>query len=163
MKSLNKWRNDPELISYLGAPFRYINKETDDAWFQSYQKSRSSQVRCAIVTERSQNAIGFVNLTDIDPVSLSCEFHILIGESSRRGKGIGTEATRLMLEHAFGNLNMHRVWLKVLQQNKRAIKVYENLGFKKEGVLREAAYKQGKYHNFLLMSILQREFYRKQK
>jgi len=163
MKSLNKWRNDPELISYLGAPFRYINKETDDAWFQSYQRSRSSQVRCAIVTERSRRAVGFVNLTDIDPVSRSCEFHILIGDSSRRNKGIGTEATRLMLEHAFGNLNMHRVWLKVLQQNKRAIKVYENLGFKKEGLLREAAYKQGKYHSFLLMSILQREFYKKQK
>jgi RimJ/RimL family protein N-acetyltransferase len=53
VKALNKWRNDPELISYLGAPFRFINIETDEAWFASYQKSRSSQVRCAIVPKNS--------------------------------------------------------------------------------------------------------------
>lgn len=155
---INKWRNDPALIAMLGAPFRFINNETDDLWFENYMKHRDSQVRCAIVLKKSDRIAGLVNLTGIDSINRNCEFHIMIGDKSNRDKGIGTLATEMMLAHAFGNLNLHRVWLKVLEENKRAISVYEKLGFVKEGVLRDAVYKEGKYCSFIIMSVLKDEF-----
>ena len=51
LKIINSWRNDPELISNLGAPFRYINYEVDRRWYESYMNNRSTNVRCSIVDE----------------------------------------------------------------------------------------------------------------
>ena len=70
------------------------------------------------------------------------------------GQGIGTQATRLVLEYAFNTLKLHRIDLKVLEYNKRAISCYKKCGFKIEGILRESAYIQDKWESDLIMSIL---------
>jgi RimJ/RimL family protein N-acetyltransferase len=62
-------------------------------------------------------------------------------------KGYGTEAVELMVKYGFEMLNMHRIWLRVFERNKRAIRTYEKVGFIHEGQLRESDYKEGKYHN----------------
>lgn len=155
MPAVNRWRNDPELVSHLASPYRFVNAETDRDWFESYQRSRSTQVRCCIWTlRRPHRRVGLVSLTGIDPVHRSAEFHVMIGEDRDRGAGLGTEATRLMLDHAFFNLNLHRVYLTVLEENRRAVAVYRKLGFKREGVLRQAAFKQGAYKDLVLFSVL---------
>ena len=82
----------------------------------------------------------------------------MIGDKRNYDKGYGTEATKLMLNHAFNNLNLNRIYLKVLEDNPRAIKIYDKCGFKKEGVLRSAVYKNGSYKNLIIMSILKEEF-----
>ena len=72
-----KWRNDPELINLLGAPFRYINYDVDVQWFENYMKSRNNAVRCAIVGD-DDNIIGLVSLVPVDMLNQSAEFHIMI-------------------------------------------------------------------------------------
>ena len=73
-------------------------------------------------------------------------------------KGLGTKITQFVLRYAFEELQLHRVDLRVLQYNKRAIKCYEKCGFIQEGVEREGALIEGKYETDLFMSILDREF-----
>ena len=63
--AINKWRNDPDLIASLGAPFRYINCIVEERWFDSYMNNRNSQVRCSIVDENDE-VLGLVSLVNID-------------------------------------------------------------------------------------------------
>jgi ribosomal-protein-alanine N-acetyltransferase len=74
-------------------------------------------------------------------------------------KGLGTEITQLVLRYSFEELELHRVDLRVLQYNKRAIKCYEKCGFIQEGIEREGALIEGKYETDVFMSILDREFH----
>jgi RimJ/RimL family protein N-acetyltransferase len=154
-----KWRNDPDLISCLESPFRYINPETDRKWFDQYMCNRVINVRCAIChyNEPSQ-IIGSIGLLNIDNISKKADFYLMIGEKENRGKGVGTAATKQMLHHAFSNMNLNRVQLTVLETNTNALHVYEKVGFVKEGVQREAVYKNGNYINLIIMSILKNEF-----
>ena len=159
LKKLNKWRNDNELINYLGASFRYINLDVDYRWYDNYLQNRSNAVRCAVVEVSDEdNILGVVSLTNIDSINRSAEFHIMIGDKNDRGKGIGYFATTEILKHAFNNINLNRIELGVLESNSNAIKLYEKVGFKHEGIKRESTYKNGKLVNMIMMGILKDEF-----
>ncbi|GEN50357.1 GNAT family N-acetyltransferase [Alkalibacterium pelagium] len=155
--AINSWRSDKDLIESLGAPFRYINKEVDYNWFDNYLTNRGNNIRCSILNEADQ-LIGLVSLTNIDRLNQSAVFHIMIGKSSKRSKGIGSYATNEILNHAFCDMNLNRVELSVLASNERAIALYEKVGFKKEGVERQAVFKNGRFADMVSMAILKDEF-----
>ena len=155
---INKWRNDPELIELLGAPFRYINLEVDVKWYESYMGNRGNAVRCAITENDNDEILGLVSLVTINYVNQSAEFHIMIGDEQNQGRGIGTFAVQAMLNHAFNNMNLHRVELTVLENNARARHLYEKCGFVCEGRKREAKYKNGKFVDMLMYSMLKSDF-----
>ena len=102
--------------------------------------------------------IGFVNLFGVSWKNRSCLTVIGIGDPECRGKGHGTEAVRMILRYAFGELNMNRVGLSVYANNKAAIRCYEKNGFKCEGVEREAALRDGRKIDSLYMGILHAEW-----
>ena len=159
---INTWRNDPQLISQLGAPYRYINQDVDMRWYDQYMNNRNSCVRCAIVeADKPETILGLVSLTNIDQLNQSAVLHIMIGNTEAQGKGMGTFAITRMLYHAFMNLNLHRVELKVLTSNARACHTYEKVGFVREGMLRSAVYKNGGFADMYLYSILKEEFLQK--
>ena len=163
--AINQWRNNETLISQLGAPFRYINAEVDNAWFDSYLANRSNTVRCAITGE-DNSIIGMISLVKIDPLHQCAELHIMIGQASNQNKGIGTFAVMKMLEHAFLNMNLNRIELSVLTSNHRAIHLYQKCGFVLEGTKRQARFKQGKFQDLYSFAILREEYlsnYNKQK
>lgn len=155
---INKWRNDYELIKYLGAPYRFINISVDEKWFENYMSSRNNTVRCAVVDGNNDEILGLITLAAIDYLNQSAELHIMIGGKQNQNKGLGTFAVREMLKHAFYNLNMHRVELTVLETNSRAIHLYEKVGFVHEGTKRDSNYKNGEFENMRLYSILKDEF-----
>ena len=159
LKRINKWRNDPNLIACLGAPYRYINEDVDQDWYDKDLHARGNTVRCAIVNEENESEVlGLISLLDINHVNRTGELHIMIGSSENRGKGIGTFAVRAMVEHAFLNLNLRRIELGVLDSNAAAIRLYEKTGFVREGVKRKSNYKNGKYANMILMGLLREEW-----
>ena len=119
--------------------------------------NRNTNVRCAIVDEKDE-ILGLVSLLNINHLNQSAEFHIMIGETENRGKGIGTFATKSIINHAFNNLNLHRVELTVLEDNVRARNLYEKIGFVLEGVKRHVIYKNGSFVNMCIYSILKNEF-----
>ena len=155
---INRWRNDPELISLLGAPFRFINPEVDEKWYADYMSSRSTQVRCAITADTSDDILGLVSLVSINPLNQSAELHIMIGNRENRGKGLGTFAVKALCYHGFYNLNLHRIEIVTLSSNLRAQRVYEKVGFVREGVKRQARYKDGAFVDAYMYSLLKDEF-----
>lgn len=101
---------------------------------------------------------GEVVINQIDKDNHSANIRIALFAEHYFGQGLGTEALRLMLNYGFETLNLHRISLGVYAFNPRAIHVYEKLGFKREGVLRDALYYDGKYHDEIIMSILAHEW-----
>ena len=100
---------------------------------------------------------GEVVLNDIDWTNKSANFRIALSGPDR-GKGYGTKAAALLLEHAFDVLNLHRVELEVFDFNPRAQHVYKKLGFVQEGVSRDALLWAGEYHDAVKMSLLEADY-----
>lgn len=151
-----KWMNDFELRLLLGDPVRpssveqvsvLIDKLTDD-------QSRCSFVLYELATLRP---IGWIGLNGIDLTSRTASFVISIGEADCRGLGYGTEATRLMLDYAFGTLGLLSVRLEVHGFNERAIRAYQKAGFRSAGRWRQAYSQGGKAFDVLCMDCLASE------
>jgi diamine N-acetyltransferase len=157
--TINIWRNTRELIEYLGAPYRYINIDIEYKWYENYLNTRNNTIRSAIVMEGKEDEIlGLVSLTNINRINQSAVFHIMIGDQNNRQKGIGFFATIEILKHAFKDMNLNRIELSVLKSNTRAIKLYEKVGFKEEGIKRKSVYKGGEFVDMIMMAILKEEF-----
>lgn len=151
---INSWRNDKALVEQLGSEFRYVNLDTDKTWYQNYQASRDKNIRLAIKMDKSEAILGVIYLLNINWVSRNCEFSIQIGSRQALSKGLGYESSRQAIDYAFKELNLHRIFLTVLEENIRAIGLYQKLGFVTEGRLAESIYKKEGYKNQLLMALL---------
>lgn len=133
---------------------------TEDAQREWYERAAKSDgdFSFAIRTLDDDALIGNCGLYGISHKNGSAEFGIVIGEKGYWGRGFGTDATRVLLRFAFWELNLHRVELEVFAFNERAIRAYEKAGFVREGARREATFREGRYHDVLVMSILRGEW-----
>lgn len=118
----------------------------------------SDSFTMAVHIRATDRLIGSCAFSQLDPDNGSALYHITIGEKDAWGQGYGTDATRLMLEHAFTRLNLHRVSLSVFAFNERAIRAYRKAGFVAEGRAREAIWRDGRYWDEITMSILDHEW-----
>jgi len=153
IKDINSWRGDRDSVENLGTSFNYINLDIDKSWYQSYLNSRDNNVRLAICVDES-NLIGVVYLTNINWIHRRAEFSIWIGNKAHQGKGYGKLAAKLMLQHAFNDLNLHSLFLTVLKSNNRAIELYKKIGFIEIGCLPEYLFKDGMYVDMISMSLV---------
>jgi RimJ/RimL family protein N-acetyltransferase len=104
--------------------------------------------------------VGEVVINEWDAANLACNFRISIGPAGR-DRGLGTEATRLVVDHVFATTDAHRIGLDVFDFNPRAAHVYEQVGFVREGVLRDVLRWDGEFHGAVVMSILRPEWERR--
>lgn len=125
-------------------------------WYKHNLKSSNDRINWMI--EYDGKCIGSAGLNNISSSDHNATFAIGIWATSYFSKGIGSEATKLVLQYAFDIMKLHRVDLKVLEYNKRGIRCYEKCGFKQDGILRENAYIEGEYHSDIVMSILEYEY-----
>jgi RimJ/RimL family protein N-acetyltransferase len=150
--------NDVEHLSYLGGiGYTPISVSQLTSYVES--NSNSSNLLLGIFENNTHVHVGNVHLSQIQTYHQNCILGILINKDYS-AKGYGKEATKLLIRHAFGVMNMHRIQISVVEQNINAIKLYESLGAVKEGILREFFYYNGKYWNLIVYSILQEEFYK---
>jgi RimJ/RimL family protein N-acetyltransferase len=154
--NLYRCRNDPDVARGLGGFSSGYSLPAIKEWIERRGES-SDDLVWAIADKESNTCLGHAGLYHVDHRVRSCEFGILIGDSSRWGKGIGREVTSAILIYGFDELNMNRIDLSVLASNARASRLYQSLGFVQEGVKREAQYRAGEYLDVVLMSILRSE------
>jgi RimJ/RimL family protein N-acetyltransferase len=155
-----RWMNDPEVTQYLlmSSP---LSTAMEEKWFDAQLERPPHQGQIFAIEVKVADDwvhIGNSGLHDVNPVNHSAEFGIVIGEKDYWNKGYGTQATRLTLRHGFEHLNLHRIYLEVFVTNPRAMRVYEAAGFTREGVQRQAIFKNGRYIDEIIMSILQSEW-----
>ncbi|WP_349957636.1 GNAT family protein [Rhizobium sp. ZPR3] len=101
---------------------------------------------------------GEIRLDNVNPQDKRATMAIGISNPALLGKGFGTEAIILLLRHAFGEMGLHRIGIRVLAYNKRAIRAYEKCGFVVEGRERETAYVNGRWYDDIMMGLLDYEF-----
>lgn len=155
-----KWRNSLSVMEN----FIYRTPLTEEGhlnWYYNHVKP-GDVVQFIIVDTETNTDVGSVYLRDIDHFNKKCEYGIFIGEESCRGKGIGSKAAQLVLDYAFEELNLNRVFLRVFAKNIRAIKSYEKAGFKYEGTFRNDVIIDGVPYDMVFMAIL-RDDWKKEK
>ncbi|HYU50478.1 MAG TPA: GNAT family protein [Candidatus Limnocylindria bacterium] len=157
LEAFRRWYGDPDvarLTRYQDGPMR---PDEIDRFFTARVIGLDS-LTLAVHLRTSNRLIGSCAFSQLDGDNGSGLYHITIGEKDCWGQGYGTEATRLMLDHAFGALGLHRVGLTVFAFNERAIRSYRKVGFKVEGRAREAIWRDGRYWDEVAMSILESEW-----
>lgn len=149
------WFNDPEIARFL-LRANPLTQAAEEAWLSQVLKSEDAIL--GIVLKEGDRLIGSTGLHQFDWRCRHAAFGISIGDRSLWGQGHGTEATTLILRHAFQTLNLNRVWLHVYEYNPRGQRVYEKLGFRREGTLRQHTFRDGRYWDVLTMGILREEW-----
>jgi RimJ/RimL family protein N-acetyltransferase len=152
-----RWYADPEVVRltrYQDGPMRADEVRR----FFEARVTGTSSLALAIHLRETDRLIGTCAFSQLDGDNGSALFHITIGEPDCWGRGYGTEATTLMLDHAFGTLGLHRVGLSVFAFNERAIRSYRNVGFVVEGRSREAIWRDGRFSDEIHMSVLAEEW-----
>ncbi len=153
------WLNDPEVVEHLLAAYP-ITQAGEERWFDSMMsREPAEQVRVIeALIDGEYKAIGNTSFMGLDWISRKAEIGIFIGEKHLWNHGYGRDAMLLMLRHGFNQLNLNRIFLRVHANNPRGIKAYENAGFVHEGVLRQEVYREGKYVDVLVMSVLRSDW-----
>ncbi|MFD9112515.1 GNAT family N-acetyltransferase [Streptomyces bottropensis] len=147
---------DPEVLRLTGSPTGEFGTDRLRSWYGS-RNDHPDRLDLAVVDRASGELVGEVVLNDWDEANRSCCFRILIGPGGR-DRGLGTEAVRLMVGHAFEEVGLHRVSLYVFTHNPRARRAYEKAGFVAEGIERQTLWQDGKWIDAVRMSVLAPEW-----
>ena len=153
-----RWEYDSDYLRLMDSSPAHPRTEDEIArWLDSTTKAHN-EFTFGIRLIDDDELIGWAQLDGIEWAHRTTALGIGIGNRSFWDHGYGTEAVTLLLNFAFNELNLHRVFLTVFSYNQRAIHVYENLGFQREGVFREHLQRDGQRHDMLLYGLLSREW-----
>jgi RimJ/RimL family protein N-acetyltransferase len=171
IEQMRQWRNDPSMRKYF-REYKDISKDKQEAWYKERgNNTNPSHVYFQIMEISSvipyvssaydveqinkRTLIGSCGLHYIDWRLRSSEFGIFLGTS--RGGGKGKEALTLMFDYGFKELNLHKIWGEVYDNNS-SIGLYRHIGFKDDGILRDNYFHEGKYGNSYMISMLENEW-----
>ncbi|HEF1900038.1 GNAT family N-acetyltransferase [Bacillus cereus group sp. MYBK108-2] len=153
ISTYHNWRNDMQVMAFTNPTLDVYSFNETEQFCQNIINSSSS--KSYIIEEKdSKKPIGITSLINIDPYNRNAECIIDIGDKDYWGNGFGYEALEILLNYAFQELNLHRIYLRVFSFNERAIKLYEKLGFEHEGCQKEAIYRNGKWNDILFLAKL---------
>lgn len=152
------WIKDKEVIRYSLSIFQKIkNNDEISNWFHKMLVDKSSYNK-AIIDSSKKNLIGYAGIVQISETNLSGEYFIFIGDRNYHGKGVGTFVTKEIVKRGFQDLGLNRIMLTVSEKNIGAIRAYTKANFKTEGVMRQAFYRDGEFHDKIIMSILKKDW-----
>lgn len=146
------WRNE----DWVRENFIYQKPFTREGhlnWIRT-QIDTGCVVQFVICMRDFDRPVGSVYFRDIDREHHKAEYGIFLGERDALGKGIGTEAAKLAISYAFSKLGLHRIMLRVLDNNPRAKRSYEKAGFTEEGRFRDDVYLNGQYRDVIFMGMI---------
>lgn len=148
------WVNDPEVTLFLANGYPAVSREQEERLLEEWVY----EPHVFSIETLAGQLIGNCKLFHVDLRHRSAELGIVIGDKNFWGRGYGTDSVALLLAYAFDHLGLHRVMLRHLVINTRGHHAYIKCGFREEGRLREAAWLHGRWHDDMLMSILEHEW-----
>lgn len=151
---LYTYRNDWEVIRHLGGFSAGYSVANLQEWVKLHS-NRSDEILWTIADALTDRCIGHVGLYQIDSRVRKGQFAILIGDRALWGRGLGTRVTQAVVSWGFSQLNLHKVSLHVLSNNERAIRIYELLGFRREGILRDEQFRDGQFLDLVIMAVFE--------
>ncbi|WP_214413273.1 GNAT family N-acetyltransferase [Sphaerisporangium fuscum] len=154
-EALWRWHGDPEVMRWMNAPYppslartvKQIEERAPDTY---------GDLQLMIDTLNGR-AIGIVALREAEPETGDATLDIYLGEKDTWGQGYATDAMRVICRYGFDTMRLHRISLTVVADNTSARRVYEKVGFVEEGRRREAFRRDGKWHDKIMMGLLEGE------
>jgi RimJ/RimL family protein N-acetyltransferase len=137
-----------------------LSQAGEERWFETMvERQGQGQWHFVICRVDDGRPVGAVELRDIDQTNGSAGLGIVIGDPADTGRGYGTAALRAVVAFGMDELRLERIWLDVYAFNDRARRVYERVGFVREGTLRHALFRGGRFHDVDRMAILPEEWH----
>jgi RimJ/RimL family protein N-acetyltransferase len=153
-----RWVNDLDTLRLFGA-HRPTTLDAETRWYEEASASEES-VHFTVYALPELRPVGTTSLEAIDHRNRTAVFGLLVGDPEDRGKGYGTEATRLVLRYAFGTLGLVNVMLTVFEYNGAGLRAYEKAGFRPFGRRRRSQMSNGRLWDVIFMECLSDEFER---
>lgn len=155
--AVRRWRSDPEVTRYW-ITHDVPSEASIRGW---YERNRAAGALVWAVLHRGE-PIGYVTLFDIDGVNRKAELALMIGERTAWRQGFAKETLQILLHYALApaerdGMGLNKIYLSVFAGNVAARRAYASCGFREDGVLREDMYRDGAWHDQILMSVLARE------
>jgi RimJ/RimL family protein N-acetyltransferase len=149
-----RWLNDPKVLEYFGN-YRPLSSTEENTWYETMLQDESMR---AYAIEFEGQHVGGAGYSAIDGRNASAEVGLFVGPPELWDRGLGFDVVQTLLRFGFEQMNLNRIYLRVFAGNKRAIHLYEKLGFTHEGRWRQVEFRHGRYHDLLWMSILREEW-----
>ena len=150
------WLNDPK-INELNSHCRFVKTQNElNNYIESVSSSKSELV-LAVVYKQNDLHVGNISLQSINWLNRDAEIAFILGEVDYWGKGIMYEAGKLLIDHAFEKLNLHRIYCATSINNRGMIKLASKLGMKQEGIRREALFNKRRYFDIVEFGILEND------
>lgn len=151
------WFNDAQVVKFMDQR-RWPNTKEKQKQYLERISASSSDMQLAVVYKSNDKLIGTVGLHGIDAINRNADISVIIGDKSYWGKGVAKEAVGLLIRHAFEMLNLHKLTAGFISGNTASEKLFKFFGFKKEALLSEQVYLDGKYHDIVRMGLLKKEY-----
>lgn len=154
LEFIHQLNNDADIMSYW-----FEEAYQSMAGLQAaYDKQIHNEHERSFILEQNNNKLGLVQLVSIDFIHRKAEFTIMI-DPNHQGHGYASTATRLAVDYAFSNLNLHKLYLIVDEMNEKAIHIYKKTGFHEEARLKDEYFINGTYHHVVVMSMFEDDYY----
>lgn len=151
-----EWINNPENNQFLHYEIP-ISIETTERWFDSHL---GEETRYDAIIEADGVPVGTIGLLAIDKKNSKAEYYIAMGETSYKGRGVAKDASRLILEYGFEKLGLNRIYLFTEIKNVAAHKLFESVGFTREGIIRQDIISHGVFVDRVVYGILREDWCR---
>ena len=149
-----EWINNPANNQFLHYDIPICVEKTEK-WFDSHV---CDNTRFDAVIEVDGVPVGTIGLLCIDRKNSKAEYYIAMGEINYKGKGVAKEASKLILNYGFENLGLNRIYLFTEAENVSAQKLFERVGFLREGIIRQDIVSHGKYIDRVVYGFLREEW-----
>jgi len=155
-----KWHSDPDLYKTIGGTFRFSSRHSEEDWLRKKAAFSNNELNLAICLVETGEHIGNIYMRNIDWVARSGDLTgIMIGVAEYQKRGYAFNAIYLIIKHAFKDLGLHRLTGFMLADNAASIRLMDKLNFKREGLMRQASFKEGVYRDVYMYSQLANEFF----
>ena len=154
---VSAWYADDRVRKLMGDPPTSAARRRQ-RYAEAVKEDGDSVYRFLICRLDTDEPVGRTDIFFVDRANGSCAFGITIGDPAMWGQGLGSDAVHAVMDFAFGELRMERLWLDTDAHNERAQAVYRKAGFVVEGRLRHVWFQDGAYSDDIRMAILRDEW-----